>query len=181
MANRAQRRKTKDNLKKPIISNYEENKSGNLWIMIIVVVILVVGFYYLTVFLADKVALKNTTTEIEETKTNAVIQYDEILAGSTFNMSDSNYYVIFYDTTAVYNSTYTTLVTDYNALASHKKIYSVDLNNGMNKSYISDSSNINTSDISLLKIKKPTLIEIKDGNNILSAEGITSIKAILGL
>ena len=181
MANRAQRRNNKDKFQKPVIVNDYEEKSSSLLLVIIIVVALVIGFYFLTVFLAGKVGSKDTTASVEETKTNAVIQYDEILAGSTFNMSDADYYVIFYDTTALYNGTYSTLVSDYNALASHKKIYSVDLHNGMNKSYISDVSNIAASDVSMLKVQRPTLIEIKDGKNILSVEGLTLIKTVLGL
>lgn len=181
MANRAQRRSNKGNYQKPIITNYDDEKRTNVILIIIIVIIFVVGFYFLTIFLSDKIGEKNTTAGIEETKTNAVIQYDEILAGSTFNMSESDYYVLFYDASALYNNTYLTLVKDYNALTSHKKIYNVDLNNGMNKSYISDIGNITTSDITKLKIQRPTLIEIKDGNNIQSVEGLDAIKIVLGL
>lgn len=123
-------------------------------IIIVVAVLLLVGMYFLTTLILSK------DTEEEKVTENA-IQYDEILAGESFNQGDGKYYVIYYDSSDQY-STISSLISSYQLNNSDTKLYSVDLSNGMNKKYVTDVD-IVTDDASSLRVKANTLLKFEDG------------------
>ena len=123
-------------------------------IIILVVAVLLVGMYFLTTAILSKDNEKEKITE------NA-IQYDEILAGESFNQKEEEYYVIYYDSTDEY-STISSLISSYQLNNTDTKLYSVDLSNGMNKKYITDGD-IVTSDASSLRVKDNTLLKFNNG------------------
>lgn len=123
-------------------------------IIIVVAVLLLVGMYFLTTLILSK------DTEEEKVTENA-IQYDEILAGESFNQGDGEYYVIYYDSSDQY-STISSLISSYQLNNSDTKLYSVDLSNGMNKKYVTDVD-IVTDDASSLRVKANTLLKFEDG------------------
>ena len=122
-------------------------------IIIVVAALLLVGMYFLTTFILSR------DTEEEKVTENA-IQYDEILAGESFNQ-DGEYYVIYYDSSDQY-STISSLISSYQLNNSDTKLYSVDLSNGMNKKYVTDVD-IVTDDASSLRVKANTLLKFEDG------------------
>ena len=122
-------------------------------IIILVAAVLLVGMYFLTTAILSKDNEKEKITE------NA-IQYDEILAGESFNQNGV-YYVIYYDSTDEY-STISSLISSYQLNNTDTKLYSVDLSNGMNKKYITDGD-IVTSDASSLRVKDNTLLKFNNG------------------
>lgn len=122
-------------------------------IIILVAAVLLVGMYFLTTAILSKDNEKEKITE------NA-IQYDEILAGESFNQNGV-YYVIYYDSTDEY-STISSLISSYQLNNTDTKLYSVDLSNGMNKKYITDGDII-TSDASSLRVKDSTLLKFNNG------------------
>ena len=122
-------------------------------IIILVAAVLLVGMYFLTTVILSKDNEKEKITE------NA-IQYDEILAGESFNQNGV-YYVIYYDSTDEY-STISSLISSYQLNNTDTKLYSVDLSNGMNKKYITDGD-IVTSDASSLRVKDNTLLKFNNG------------------
>ena len=123
-------------------------------IIIVVATVLLVGMYFLTTLILSK------DTEEEKVTENA-IQYDEILAGESFNQGDGEYYVIYYDSSDQY-STISSLISSYQLNNSDIKLYSVDLSNGMNKKYVTDGD-IVTDDASSLRVKANTLLKFEDG------------------
>ena len=136
-------------------------------IIILVAVILLVGMYFLTTLILSR--------DVEEEKiTENTIQYDEILAGSSFGQSEDEYYVIYYDSTNEY-STVSSLVSSYQLNGGDIKLYSVDLSNGMNKKYITDGD-IVTSDASSLRVKENTLLKFNNGE---VTETITDLSEIM--
>ena len=136
-------------------------------IIILVAVILLVGMYFLTTLILSR--------DVEEEKiTENTIQYDEILAGSSFGQSEDEYYVIYYDSTNEY-STVSSLVSSYQLNGGDIKLYSVDLSNGMNKKYITDGD-IVTSDASSLRVKENTLLKFNNGE---VSETITDLSEIM--
>ncbi len=138
-------------------------------IIILVAVILLVGMYFLTTLILSR--------DVEEEKiTENTIQYDEILAGSSFGQSEDEYYVIYYDSTNEY-STVSSLVSSYQLNGGDIKLYSVDLSNGMNKKYITDGD-IVTSDASSLRVKENTLLKFEDGE---VNETITDLSEIMDI
>ena len=122
-------------------------------IIILVAAVLLEGMYFLTTAILSKDNEKEKITE------NA-IQYDEILAGESFNQNGV-YYVIYYDSTDEY-STISSLISSYQLNNTDTKLYSVDLSNGMNKKYITDGD-IVTSDASSLRVKDNTLLKFNNG------------------
>ena len=139
--------------------DYLNNKKGlpsevkKTIIIILVAAVLLVGMYFLTTAILSKDNEKEKITE------NA-IQYDEILAGESFNQNGV-YYVIYYDSTDEY-STISSLISSYQLNNTDTKLYSVDLSNGMNKKYITDGD-IVTSDASSLRVKDNTLLKFNNG------------------
>lgn len=124
-------------------------------IIIVVAVVLLVGMYFLTTVILNKDSDDNS--EITE---NA-IQYDEILAGESFNQSEDEYYVIYYDSSNEY-SVISSLISSYQLNNSDTKLYSVDLADGMNKKYVTDGD-IVTDNASSLRVKDTTLLKFNNG------------------
>ena len=139
--------------------DYLSNKKGlpsevkKTIIIILVAAVLLVGMYFLTTIILSK------DNEEEKIMENA-IQYDEILAGESFNQNGV-YYVIYYDSTDEY-STISSLISSYQLNNTDTKLYSVDLSNGMNKKYVTDGD-IVTLDASSLRVKDNTLLKFSNG------------------
>ena len=124
-------------------------------IIIVVAVVLLVGMYFLTTVILNKDSDDNSKI------TENAIQYDEILAGESFNQSEDEYYVIYYDSSNEY-SVISSLVSSYQLNSSDTKLYSVDLADGMNKKYVTDG-NIVTDNASSLRVKDTTLLKFNNG------------------
>lgn len=153
-------KKVKNNQNKKIDrvkSNYQNESSKVIKCLIIVLVIF--GVMYLVTTLIIKNSDDNTYTK-EKEKTS--IQYDEILLGTTFNKKDKEYLVLFYDVDSDTDSTYSDLLSDYEAKDDKIPIYYVDLGNAMNKSCLSTESNESATNANELKINNVTLIKFSD-------------------
>ena len=136
-------------------------------IIIVVAVVLLVGMYFLTTVILNKDSDDNSKI------TENAIQYDEILAGESFNQSEDEYYVIYYDSSNEY-SVISSLISSYQLNSSDTKLYSVDLADGMNKKYVTDG-NIVTDNASSLRVKDTTLLKFNNGE---VSEVITDINEI---
>ena len=156
--------------------DYLNNKKGlpsevkKTIIIVVVAVVLLVGMYFLTT------AILNQDTP-EEKITESAIQYNEILAGESFNQGDGEYYVIYYDSSNEY-STISSLISSYQLNNSDTKLYSVDLSNGMNKKYITDGD-IVTDNASSLRVKDTTLIKFNDSEVSEVITDVNEIKRVL--
>ena len=123
-----------------------------------IIVALVFGFFYLLTYI-----LVGDFGTKEDTKEETTIQYDEILAGSSFSMNTSKYLVVYYDfddedTSKVLNAIYT-----YESKEDALKVYTVDLGNALNKNSVADTSNKNPKDATELAINGTTIIRFRDG------------------
>ena len=158
--------------KNKIISTKREMPSEvKRGIIIVVVAVLVVLFMY---FLTTRIITNDTNTSDEKVMENS-IQYDEILAGESFDKK-GEYYVIYYDSTEEYSSI-SSLISSYQLNNSDIKLYSVDLSNGMNKKYLTEDDII-TKNASSLRVRKNTLIKFNNGkvkDVITDIEKITNI------
>lgn len=124
-------------------------------IIIVVAVVLLVSMYFLTTVILNKDSDDNSKI------TENAIQYDEILAGESFNQSEDEYYVIYYDSSNEY-SVISSLISSYQLNNSDTKLYSVDLADGMNKKYVTDGD-IVTDNASSLRVKDTTLLKFNNG------------------
>ncbi|MGI6324987.1 MAG: hypothetical protein ACOXZS_03485 [Bacilli bacterium] len=138
------------------------------------VVLVTIGFflfmYIVTALITGEIKL-NHKKESED-PIPVSIQYDEILAGETFNRPETEYYVIFYEYDDVYARVIDTAINKYSQKDDSLKIYKVNLNNPFNTSiYDEDNANTNTSDINKLKVANYTLIKVKNKKNISVVKG----------
>jgi hypothetical protein len=184
MANRQTRRKRNDysnkktSGRKVVVSTPDESMPKLIKIGIVVVVIFI-AFYILTLSLTEK-QNSNDTVNNNDTSTPSTIQYDEILAGETFNMNNSEYYVLFYDFSDESISTlYGGIINSFKTNHTNDKLYIVDLSKGFTSPYIADASNPSVQRIEDLKVKESTVIKISNGQNIAYVEGKDAIKNIL--
>lgn len=169
MANRKQRRKTKT-----VYDEEYTQTTKKVIITIVIVIVVFLGFYFMTVAINNKHrGLKTTESETSEVE----IQYEEILAQSTFSMNNKEYYVLFYDFDGPEAVYFETIFTEYASNEEHH-IYKVDLSNALNQNYItSDASNKKAKNASQLKIKNEnaTLIKIKKGKIAEYTEGVAQV------
>ena len=125
-------------------------------IILVVIVILLGGTYLLTTKILKK---SNSTTSNKVTKNS--IQYDEILAGESFNQNNDEYFVIYFDKSNN-SSSFSSLVSSYQLNNTKTRMYSVDLSSGFNKDYVTDGEVV-VHDINDFKVKDGTLIKVKNG------------------
>ena len=181
MANRKTRRNNQKN-KKVEEKVLEATSSSTLnKVIIALLVICVLGlFYLLTVYITNKHSDKDTSTE-ETESTEATISYDKILIGKAFSMSDTDYLVLFYDTSNNdISSTYSDLMSKYKEKEDHLPIYYADMNNSFNKKYsTTEESNKAPTKAEELAINGPTLIKISNGGLVDYLEGKEAISGYL--
>ncbi len=173
MSNRKQRRQDKYKYKKKITTG--ESKSNPIFIMGGMLLVFV-SFYLITDYLNPKPLVKNLESEIKP----VYIQYQEILAGSTFNINKSQYYVLFYNSDKFYKAEIEKIISSYRK-ENKVSLYIVNLNNGLNKNYIFEESNSSAQSAAELKVKDLTLIKIENNKNTSYLEGIENIKTELGV
>ena len=152
------------NVKKEITKKIEKMESGaendilKVLRVIFIVMVVFAFFYLLTVAIVGR-------DEEEETEETA-IQYEEILAGSSFTMRDDEYLVVYFDFTSEDASDINSAIYTYSSGYGDDilRVYTVDMSNAFNKKYASeDDSNENPETAGDLLINAPTIIRIKDG------------------
>ena len=136
--------------------NYQ---AKNMFIIIIVIVVLLVPLYFITTLVLDNNKIE---TENIENNTPVEIQTEKILVGQLLNRKDSSYYVIAYKKDNKMVSLFNQYLNDYKNKEEHLNIYKIDLDEGLNKNYISDTTNI-TDELKDLKLSDTTLFKIVDG------------------
>jgi len=149
-------------------------------ILIVVLLVLVVLMYFLTIG-AQKLGWFNEGY-IKPEVTSPVISYNNILVGSMFNRSETEYYVLVADINSDESIYLSSLVNLYNKKEGDKlHLYVVDLEDGLNKSVIDNTSNPSAQNVSSLKVNGPTLFRIRNGANVRCLEGVENIKTELGV
>lgn len=135
--------------------------------IILIVVIVFAVFYVITTLVvkpANKVA--NNSNSQEQVKADD----STILLNHLFDMSDHEYYVLAtkensnngIQKNTSYLEIYSKYIDDYKNDENSLNFYFVDLDETLNKAYISDKSNI-TDNLNDLKLSDDTLFKIKDG------------------
>ena len=162
MANRKQRRK----LKQARDDEYAESTKSIIITLSIVLGVFLL-FYLLTVAINNKNRRLNTK---EKEKTEAKIQYYEILGDNTFTMSPAEYYVMFYDFNGP-EATYLDFLYNQFAGVEGQYLYKVDLGKKINEKFISEEGNAKASKAGELKINGTTLVKIRGGQIVEYTEG----------
>lgn len=153
--------KKSQNKKIDSIKSSYQSEVGKIIKCLLIVLLILIAMYFIT-----KLILKNSTDTSYVKNEKTSIQYSEILLGTVFDKKDSEYLVLFYNADDENDSTYTTLMSDYEAKDERLPIYYVNLGNKMNKSCISTDSNESATNANELRINDSTLI--KFSNNKIS-------------
>lgn len=147
------------------------------FVVLVIVIMGVFGLVYLLTVGAGKIGWfdqRYTAPSIEE----ANISYDIIEAGTMFNRSEENYYVVIGDFST--NNMYIdSLIGAYKEKEGAKKVYKVDLSNGINAFLKGEEAKTTSSNVNKLSINDFTLIEVKNGVNAYSVVGTDEIANIL--
>lgn len=145
----------------------------NAFIVLISVLVVIALVYFIAAIIMGEIKFK------EEKEINE-IQYETILAGSTFKKQDKEYIVVYYDFNANDASGLDSTITTYKEQSKAKALYKVDLSLKQNASYQTETtSNKNPKTAKDLKVKGPTLIHICDGKVKAYVEGKEKIQDYL--
>lgn len=154
-------------------AHYNEDAMKMIKIGIIVIICFAV-IYFVTAIINGEIFNKKNA------KTDPEIQKVEILMGETFEKSDSEYIIVYYDFKDTnYSGLYDALVSNYNSAGKEVPMYKVDLSTNFSKKYMAqkgESANYYPTSLSNLKISGATLIRIKDKQVIKYIEGKDNIK-----
>ena len=158
-------------LKKEIMGGSDEDQMQRM-IKILVIVVLFIGLvWFIFALINGEIFTKKKKNDEEEVE----IQNDVILAGSTFNRSEDEYYVLLYDFDGVNSGTCGAIFTVYSN-KSTGKMYKVDLSDKMNSSVlVTEKGEVNTSSSASLKVLDGTLIKVKDGKAVEVKSGIEEL------
>ena len=108
------------------------------------------------------------------------IQNIEILGGETFNRSDSEYYVLFFDFKEDKTGKYENIYNMYVSKTGLKNLYLVDLSKKFNSKYLAeDTSKVVAKSVDELKVVDGTLIKISSGNVTTYKTNYEEIKTLL--
>ena len=160
-------------LKKEIMGGSEEDQMQRM-IKILLIVVLFIGLvWFIFAIINGEIFHKKKGPEKEEVE----IQNDIILAGSTFNRNEEEYYVLLYDFKGPNSGACNAIFTVYNDKDSIK-MFKVDLGDKMNSNVlVTDAGNVNYSNSAALKVFDATLIKVKDGKAIEVISGINELNA----
>lgn len=129
--------------------------------------------YFATSYITGRMSDNTEEQEVE-------IQKEEILISETFEKTDKEYMVMYYDYEDDFNAElYAMLVQNYNNKKKDVPIYKVDLASNLSKNYVAqgeEKSNTKPTALSNLKIKGATVIRIKDKKVIKYVEGKEQVK-----
>lgn len=138
----------------------DNNQLKGMIITIGIIIIVLIPLYFVTTLVIEK--KDNNSTTPEEDKV-VEIQTEKILVGQLLNRPNDEYLVLAYKKDNKMLSIFNNYLNDYkNKGDDALTVYRIDLDDGLNKAYISDSTNI-TSDLKELKISDTVLFKIVDG------------------
>lgn len=148
----------KNNKKQEIIE--KDSYSLKSFLLIILVLVIILGIFYLITTLVVKPVNPtdndNGVTIIDETK---------ITLNNLLNRKEKEYYVLATkqnnNAQANYQTLYNNYITEYKKQEGALTFYNVNLDDALNKGYISDKLNI-SNDLSELKVNDDILFKIKD-------------------
>lgn len=121
-----------------------------------ILVAIVLIFWLITYLVTNKKSTTNTSSDV-------TIQYTKILVGSILNRNEESYYVLVEGADDSNTSNYETLITTYNSKDDHLRVYTVDLSDGFNQTYVATTANLNVDKITDIRFNGTTLLKIESG------------------
>ncbi len=160
-------------------SNYShDTEAWNVVKILVGIVLFLLLFYFLALVMTGEIKFGKQEKKEEET----VIQYDEILAGQSFNRMDNEYYVLYFNFSEKISSTYVSYRDAYTDALKGVPMYMVDLENGFNKGYVLNDGEEREElpeSIDQLKVQNPTILKFKDHKVVERKEGKEAVTELL--
>lgn len=153
----------KNKIKEENKVNMDTNYSLKSMIKILITLLLIFSIFYLiTYFLIDK-------KQQEEVSTPVVIDTSKITLNQLLNRKEQEYYVLVTKNNSTksnymetnYNTIYNNYIKTYEQKADSLEFYYVDLDNALNKNYVSEDLNI-TDNLEEMKLNEDVLFKIKN-------------------
>lgn len=135
----------------------EQKEVKKFLIVVVVLVIAVVGVYFFTKAFVTK--------SNEVTYQDGVINYDVAIVGNMLEKNEKDYYVLAFNGSSNDANYYSTLIASYKKKDKALKVYTVDLDNELNKKYVSEKeedASKSFESLEKLKLGKVTLIKVSD-------------------
>ena len=130
--------------------------------ILIIVIIVILGIYFFTRIFVTKDLLNKE--EDNTPITEGTINYTMTLIGSMLNKPEEEYYVIIYNADDIRSVYYSGLISNYNRNEDALTVYYANLANELNKKfYAPDNMNLETTNISDLRVGDLTLIKVESG------------------
>ena len=149
----------------------EEKAIRNFIIMLIIVVVAVFGLYFATKYVVNK----DEKTSETETK-DVTVDYGVAIVGNMLSKTESEYYVLIYNSNDSNSYNYQTAKTTYSSKENSLAVYTVDLSNPLNSKYYSETeTNTKADNINDLKFGTITLLKVKNGKITNSYETMDAI------
>lgn len=147
-------------------------------IRLLCIVLIILGlFFLLTTYLTNK---KSSKSNSKESNSSVEIGYQKVLLGNSFNVSDGEYLVLYYNMSdSDLNTKMSSLINNYESKSKPFYIYTVDMSSSFNKKHASNQANTNPTKVEELAIAGPTLIKFNNKKVEKYIEGYESIKGYL--
>lgn len=125
--------------------------------VVLVILVIFAGFYLLTYFLKE-----NKSYNYENgNSTSAVVQYDEILAGTILSQNSDDYYVLIIDKDD--KTEYKQFINTYYQMDKKAGLYYVFMDSIFNEKYLSEENNFLINNINDLKVADSAVIHVING------------------
>lgn len=149
--------KNKKAIKEEIVITTANDEFKKLTKVLVSVVVIFTLFFVITYFVTkeDKEPIVDPIVKTE-------IQYDEILIGELLNQNNSEYYVLVTKESDKYVGLYNAYLTIYNKKENASRVYTANLNNVFNKTYMSTESQFSFAYIKDIRFKQTTMLKIQN-------------------
>ena len=160
MVNFMKKAKLIKNNKKQEVKIEKDSYSLKNFLFIIILLVIILGiFYFITTLVVKPIDNKNVNSGI------TVVDSSKITLNNLLNRKENEYYVLATKETnnsqVDYKNLYNNYINQYKTKENALTIYNVDLDDALNKNYISNELNI-TNNLSELKVNDDVLFKIKN-------------------
>lgn len=157
----------------------EEQVTINRFIKILIGVIV----FIVLIYFATRIFVKHDLLDNKEEAAVTEVSYSKMVFGTMLNRPYDEYYVYAYSSEDVKAYYYNTLAANYINNDDSLYVYYVDLEDSMNKKYISESDETNPEAKSVddLRVGKLTLMKVKNGKIVKYIEKLEDIKSEFGI
>ena len=145
--------------------NYKMTTSTDLEYSRIIKIGVGVALVFVIVYLVTAISSGEIKLNKKKTVKETTINYQEIIAGQTFNRPADSYYVLYFNFSDSKASYYLDLIDQYKTKDNSLPFYIVDIEKKINEEYINDT----------LKVENPTILKISNSKTVETISGHSNV------